>query len=170
MKTRVLFTKTWKDGYFRSLNSIEKLLFIYFFTNEYVNQLWFYECPEDVIAFETFIPIEKVKQIKQKFQADKKIFFYKDHVYLVNAHKYEKYRGQKNEIGKQKIFGLLNTDLFDWYKNVVPDKGIDTRSIPSITHNSEHINNNSENLFNNTEHINNKTENSENVNPDDIPF
>lgn len=144
MKTRIVYTKIWKDEYFRSLKSSEKILFFYFFTNEYVNQIWLYECPDDVISFETSVPIKEVQKIKEKLQMDKKIVFYKSYVYLVNSNKYEDYRGDKNEIAKKKIISLINKDVLDWYNNILDrgiDRGIDTQQIPSIIHNTESINN-----------------------------
>jgi len=144
MKTRILQTKIWKDGYYRSLNSNEKLLFVYFLSNEYVNQIWLYECHNDVIAFDTGIPLKDVENLKAKFQNDKKIAFYKDYVYLVNASKYENYRGDLNDKAREKILSVLPNDVLDWYKAIL-DRGIDGVSIgvyiPTINNKQETINN-----------------------------
>lgn len=134
----------WKDGYVRSLNPTEKLLFIYFLTNEYVNQVWLYECPIDLICFDTGISKKEVEIIKGKLQTDLKIAFYKDYVYLINAQKYETYSGELNQKAKDKILSYIPTDVLDWYTKIL-DRGIDTPintlPIPIINNNIEIINN-----------------------------
>lgn len=142
MKTRIVHTRIWKDSYFRSLNHSEKLFFCWLITNEYVNQIWLYECPDDVISFETSIPAKEIVKIKSKFQNDGKMGFYKSYIYLANAQKYETYTGDKNEVAKEKIVKLLAPDVLGWYMDIIDrgiDTGIDTQEIPSIIHNTENI-------------------------------
>ena len=142
MKTRIVHTRIWKDSYFRSLTHSEKLVFCWLITNEYVNQIWLYECPDDVISFETSITAKEITKIKSKFQKDGKVGFYKSYIYLVNATKYETYTGDRNEIAKEKILKILAPDVSDWYNSILDrgiDRGIEGVYIPSIIHNTENI-------------------------------
>lgn len=142
MKTRILYTKIWQDSFFTSLSTEEKLVFIYYITNDHVNIIHFYECPDRTVIFETGITSTKLLNLKGKLQTDKKMFFYKDYVFLVNAVRYESYTGEKNEEAKRKTIQLLSNDVLAWYKDIIDrgiDRGIDTQPIPPINHKSEII-------------------------------
>ena len=142
MKTRILYTKIWQDSFFVSLSPAEKLLFIYYLTNDQVNIIHFYECPDRRVIFETGITDSILQTSKIKLQTNKKIFFYKDYVFLVNAVRYESYTGEKNEEAKKKTTQLLSSDVLAWYKNIIDrgiDRGMDTQPIPPINHKSEII-------------------------------
>lgn len=54
-KTRYINTKFWNDNYVSELDPIQKLLFIYFLTNEHTNISGIYEVPLKVVALETGI-------------------------------------------------------------------------------------------------------------------
>jgi len=142
MKTRIIYTKIWQDSFFTSLSSEEKIAFIYYLTNDQVNIIHFYECPDRKVIFDTGISLTKLLNLKGKLQTNKKIFFYKDYVFLVNAIRYESYTGEKNEEAKRKTIQLLSSDVLAWYKDIIDrgiDRGIDTQPIPSINHKSEII-------------------------------
>lgn len=142
MKTRIIYTKIWQDSFFSSLSPEEKLVFIYYITNDHVNIIHFYECSDRTVMFDTGISLTKLLNLKGKLQDHKKILFYKDFVFLTNASRYEIYTGEKNEEAKRKILLLLSKDVLDWYNNIL-DRGIDTQPIPSINHNTEIISNKS---------------------------
>lgn len=142
MKTRILYTKIWQDSFFVSLSSAEKLAFIYYLTNDQVNIIHFYECPDRRVMFETGITAPVLQAFKIKLQANKKMYFCKDYVFLVNAIRYESYTGEKNEEAKKKTIQLLSSDVLAWYKDIIDrgiDRGIDTQPIPPINHKSEII-------------------------------
>lgn len=145
MKTRILQTKIWKDEYFCSLNTQEKLLFLYFLTNDKVNILHCYEISSREASFDTGIPAPIVDKARTKFKADGKLGAYKNWLYILNAYKYEEYKGDKNDTAKGKLVKEMSNDVLDWYKAILDtgiDRGIDTPPIPSINHKSEIINNN----------------------------
>jgi hypothetical protein len=125
MKTKIFHTKIWSDSYFSSLTANEKVIFLYYVFNEKVNQLFFYECPNKYVLLDTGINRGILEKAKQKFQQDGKIAFYKDWVFLINAHKYENYNGEKNDTAKEKLKKVMSKDVLDWYNNVL-DRGIDT--------------------------------------------
>lgn len=62
-KTRYINTKYWNDNYVSELDPIQKLLFIYFLTNEHTNISGVYEIPLKVIALETGIDKTMVEKM-----------------------------------------------------------------------------------------------------------
>lgn len=131
MKTKIFHTRIWDDTYFTELGITEKLLFIYYVFNEKNNQLFCYECPEKSTASDTGINTGIIRGIKRKFQKDGKIAFYKGWVYLVNANKYETYRGDKNDIAKDRLRATMASDVLDWYNNLL-DRGIDRGTLDTL--------------------------------------
>jgi hypothetical protein len=116
MKARQVQTKIWRDSYFMSLELDHKMLFIFYFTNEYINVLHCYECPDSLTSFSVGIPIPRIKEIKKHFEANKKIMFKEDYVLLRNAWKYEQYTGKDNENAKEKLINELSDNVKQWYE------------------------------------------------------
>lgn len=155
MITRIIYTEIWQDDFFVGLNPDEKLLFIYFLTNESVNIIHFYKCGISRVKADTGIDTPIILKAQRKFEENGKIYFKNGYVFLRNAHRFEKYEGSKNEVAKSKLFSRFSKDLIDWYINIT-DTPINT---PMDTlYKSEIINHKSETLKHNS------------VNPDDIPF
>lgn len=140
MITRILYTEIWSDDFFINLLPDEKLLFIYFLTNERVNIIHLYQCPISRIKADTGIDTPIIEEAKKKFEVAGKIYFKDGYVFLKNSHRFEKYEGEKNEIAKQKLFDRLSKNIKDWYNNI-SDTPIHTPLIGSINHNTEIINN-----------------------------
>lgn len=135
MKTRILHTQFWKDEYIGTLTPSEKLLFLYFITNECVSIIHLYKISERQVLFDTGIDKATILKAKRKFVTDGKIFFYKDYVFLRNANRYERYIGEKNEAAKQREVANLSSDVLDWYNKLLDtpmDTPIYTPSIPPI--------------------------------------
>lgn len=160
MKTRIIHTKLWTDSFFLDLPFEERYLFLYYLSNSHVNIIHMYECPNALASMETGLTKEIVEKTKIKFERAKKIFFFKNYVYLKNAVKYESYTGEMNEKAKGKLFNELSKDVLSWY-NKISNTPIDTPLIPSIIHNSENISHKLEQAKDNM---------NENVNPDDVPL
>jgi hypothetical protein len=114
MKARQLQTKVWRDGFFLKLSPSEKLLFVFYFTNEFVNIIHLYECPDHLTSFSTGLSVEEIK--KAKSALTDKILFFEDYVFLKNAWKYERYEGTDNENAKAKLIDELSPNIKDWYK------------------------------------------------------
>jgi len=119
MKTRIVHTKIYKDSYFVGLSTEERLLFIYYITNEHINILGLYECPDRIVEFETGINQDLIQKIKLKLEQDEKIFFRGDWVFIKNAYRYQKYKGAKNEKAKADVFNALSRDLKDWIMDII---------------------------------------------------
>ena len=91
MKTRIIFTKFWFDDYIFELPVEEKLVFLYFLTNDKANMIGIYEVNPAQVSFDTGIPIVRIKEIAKKFQEAKKIFFHRNWVCIVNHQRYQSY-------------------------------------------------------------------------------
>lgn len=91
MKYRQLKTDFWDDGYVQSLNPLEKLVFIYLFTNPKVNMTGIYELTDRTICHTLGVRVEELQNIKEKFAADQKYTFYKDYVFINKFHKHNIY-------------------------------------------------------------------------------
>jgi hypothetical protein len=143
MKTRIIHTKIWEDSFFSELSTDEKLIFIYLLTNERINIIHCYECTDRQIMFDTGIDAATLAHAKEKFAEQDKILFKDNYVFLKNAHKYEEFTGDKNELAKEKLTKQLNTTIKQWFISVnddfknTPIKGV---YIPSINKKEEIIN------------------------------
>ena len=66
-KTRYIKTDFWSDSFIESLDPVEKLLFIYLFTNDRLDLCGIYEITLRKISFETGINEDRVQKIISKF-------------------------------------------------------------------------------------------------------
>jgi len=115
MITRIIYTELWQDDFFADLSPNEKLLFLYFLTNDSVNIIHVYRCNLARIKADTGIDTPIIVAAQAKFEQANKIFFKDGYVFLKNAHKFEKYEGEKNDVAKAKLFGRLSKPIIDWY-------------------------------------------------------
>lgn len=120
MVARLIYSKMWSDEFFTSLTAVEKVIFVYFLTNEAVNIINLYERPERVILFDTGVTAKELENAKNRMQAQNKIYFYKDFVYIANAHRYQEFTGDSNKKARQRLFSRLPIDVLDWYYSL-PD-------------------------------------------------
>lgn len=145
MVSRNLYTEIWTDSFFNSLIVSEKLLFIYLLTNDQVNIIHLYKCPDHRIRSDTGIDTPIIEKSKIKFEQAQKMYFKEEYVFLRNAEKFEKYTGLKNEISKEKLLGRLSKGILDWYSdinNTPIDTPINTPTmIPSNININTNINN-----------------------------
>lgn len=102
MKARIFFTKFWTDSYIRDLERDERELFLYLITNDRVDICDVYELPHWLICQTIQQKPKRVDEIKAKFEKDGKFAFRGDWVYGKNFSKYQTFKGEKNEIAKQK--------------------------------------------------------------------
>ena len=66
MKTRIVFTKIWKDSYFSNLNQIEQLAFLFLITNDSVGLTGIYELDDRSITSALKITQQQFNKIKEK--------------------------------------------------------------------------------------------------------
>jgi len=119
METRIIYTKIWQDSYFAELNTTEKLLFFYYLTNPKINIIALYEIQDRIVIFDIQCTKEELDDFKIKMIHDKKMLFRDDYVYIVNAHKYQKYKGITNDIAKVKRYDSIPKEVFQEFDDTV---------------------------------------------------
>ena len=89
-KHRYINTRFWNDNYIANLDPIEKLLFIYFLSNEHTNICGIYELPLKIIGIETGIDREHLQNVLlPRLEKDKKIFYRNGWIAITNFIKYQ---------------------------------------------------------------------------------
>lgn len=111
MKTRIVHTKIWSDGWFLSLSRASKVLFLYLITNERIGLSGIYEIPEGKIMYETGLTSSDLEQAKKDIS--EKATFYKDWVKIHNIDRYQSFTGSKNEIAKEKEIKQISPEVID---------------------------------------------------------
>jgi hypothetical protein len=66
-------SEMWSDDWFFSLNTNEKIVFLYLITNHKTNMLGVYEITMGLISFQTKVSVGEIKTILDKFTKDGKI-------------------------------------------------------------------------------------------------
>jgi len=90
-KSSTIQTKFWNDNYVIDLDPIQKLLFLYFITNQQTNMLGVYELNIRKIAFETGIDKDMVLKILDKFSEDGKFSHKNGYLIIHNFLKHQKF-------------------------------------------------------------------------------
>lgn len=143
MKTRIIFTKFWEDEYIGQLKVDEKLLFFYLLTNDRVGLGSTYECADRIIMFETGISDKRLTEIKEKFERDNRFLFDESYIFIINYEKYNQYRGEKNDLAREKEEEIIGKSRIKVFQDRVSIPYI-SPSDTSINHKSEIINHKSE--------------------------
>jgi len=87
---RQIHVSIWKDEWFIDLNSDEKLLFIYLFSNELASLSGIYKLPIKVMHWETGLDEDFIKNSLIKFEQGNKVIYREGIVWIVNMRKYHK--------------------------------------------------------------------------------
>lgn len=146
MKTRVIHTKFWKDGYVAKLNRAEKIVFIYLLTNENVSMSGIYELNDLEIKTWLGITDTELEEAKKKLQSGGKVFFKDGWVCLKNHNKYNSYgRGEKQAAALVKERSLIPKEIQDYFDTSM-DTSIGGVSILDLNPKSETLNPKSESL------------------------
>lgn len=85
---RQIHTQIWQDNWFLDLNTSEKLLFIYLFSNDRTSLSGLYELHKRTISFETALKSKEVDTILNRFERDGKLYYRDGVVWIVNMKKY----------------------------------------------------------------------------------
>jgi hypothetical protein len=152
MKTRIVFTKIWKDTYFSNLTQIEQLSFLFLITNDSVGLTGIYELDDRSITSALKITQTQLNKIKEKFMSDNKISFYNGWIKIINHDKYNNYSGIKNEVAVNREFSLISREIIENLDRVsigyprVADT-LNNHKSEIINHKSETINQKSKTEF-----------------------
>lgn len=98
-KQRLVNTRFWSDTYISNLDPTEKLLFLYFITNEKTNIAGIYEIPLKFVAMETGIDKEMIEKITKRFETDEKIYYIDGWVFVRNFQKHQSTSSSKVKTG-----------------------------------------------------------------------
>jgi len=137
MTYRAIHTSIWKDEWFLDLSPQEKLLFIYLFSNEQTTVCGVYRIALKVIAFETGIDYQVVKDTLAKFEKDGKVHYQDGIIWIVNLRRY-------NDNGSPKLKIKIDRELseipdcelkreYHKYYSDNPEYPSDTLPIPNLT-------------------------------------
>ena len=85
---RQIHTKIWNDEWFLDLDSQEKLLFIYLFSNPRACLAGIYDIPLRVIAFDTALDLAVIAEALKKFESKGKVFYDNGWVFIPKLVKY----------------------------------------------------------------------------------
>lgn len=88
-KQRYVNTKFWTDGYISELDPIEKLLFLYFITNQQTDICGIYEVPLKTVSTDTGIEKEMVKKVLDRFERDEKMKYQNGWICIRNFIKHQ---------------------------------------------------------------------------------
>lgn len=83
-KTRMISTDLWSDTWIDWLDPIEKLLYIYCFTNDKSSWCWATEIPIKKIWYETGVDRDMVSKILKRFEDDGKVIYYNWYLLVKN--------------------------------------------------------------------------------------
>ncbi len=158
MKTRIIHTKVWRDGWFVNLSKEAKLLWIYLLTNDKINISGFYEITDRELEFDLGFKVDKdiTDQLKPK------AIFCMGWVFIPNIEKYNSYRNSpKNQTAFIREIECIPRVVIN---TILSDTSIDT-SIDTTPILLEIINHKSETKNQKPEILN--KESKEN---DDLPF
>lgn len=89
-KLRSVNTKFWNDTFIETLDSKEKLLFLYLLTNPLANILGIYEISLNRISFDTGITIESIEKGLKGFESAGKVYYLDGFIILSNFQKNQK--------------------------------------------------------------------------------
>jgi hypothetical protein len=90
-KLRSVNTQFWSDPYIEELTPSEKLLYLYFITNEKTNMLGVYELSIKKIGFETGLNKDVIEKALKGFESVGKMRYTQNHVVLLNFAKHQNY-------------------------------------------------------------------------------
>lgn len=110
-KQRIVNTRFWNDTFISSLDPIEKLLFIYFITNEHTNICGIYELPLKIAAIETGIDESMFKKILPRLKP--KLFYIDGWVCAVNFPKHQAKDNPKIKKGIENEMMAIPKDILE---------------------------------------------------------
>lgn len=143
MKTRIIYTKIWKDDWFLELTDDAQRLFMFLLTCEDINLCGVFEMSDREIKTRTRLEGESLKKAKSDLEG--KVVFHNGWVRIVNNSKYYCYSGNLNDKARVSELNRIPRDTL----SILYPYSIDT----PINHKLEIINHKSETI--NTELINN---------------
>ena len=137
-KNRFINTKMWEDGWFSTLDPIEKLFFIYLLTNPMTNIAGCYEISKKTIGVATGLEQNVVEEILSRFERDGKVCYRDGWLVIFNFIKHQNYKSPK-------IVSGLKSELENIPKNIAQMIKLpnDLYGIDTVSHLNSNSNSNS---------------------------
>lgn len=110
-KERIINTRFWNDGFVSHLDPIEKLLFIYFLTNEHTNISGIYELPLKIAAVETGIDPSMMEKIMPRLSP--KVSYESGYVIIPNFVKHQHFDSGNVQVGIKRELSLIPSHILD---------------------------------------------------------
>jgi len=144
---RQIHTCIWKDSWFIELESDQKLLFIYLFSNERANLTGLYDLSLRVVAFETGLDMPTIESGLAMFAEANKVFYEDGMVWVPTLLRHNaknitspKIQAHLKAVIKSTRDCPLKDRWIAYYNQAVPDGyRIDTLSIPNPESDHEHV-------------------------------
>lgn len=111
-KLRSVNTQFWSDPWVEDLTPSEKLLYLYFITNEKTNMLGVYELSIKKISFETGIDKKTIQNALKGFERIGKVKYTNNYIVLLNYTKHQNYNTNMKKSAID-VFNNLPKELND---------------------------------------------------------
>ena len=116
-KQRYISSDFWTDSFVQDITNIDKLLFIYLFTNNHVDLCGIYEITLKTISFESGIDIKSVSKALEGFSAKKKVLYQNGWIKLVNFQKHLK-TNPNIQKGVERSLSLIPSDIVKGFERL----------------------------------------------------
>jgi len=142
MKTRIIHTKIWQDAFFTELTPTQKLLFVYYISNDNIGLTGIYEITDRQVMFDTGLNREQIAEAKALFENNRKIMFKDNWVYSINSKKLNGYAGEKIDKALEKEESDIPDEIIKHFQDTlsIQYQGVSSTLDTSINHKSEIIN------------------------------
>lgn len=118
-KQRMINTRFWNDGYVSNLTALQKLLFLYFLTNEHTNMAGIYELPIKIISVETGIGDKDLIDILPKLEG--KVYYIDGWVFVKNFTRHQNLNSKFIQIAIDKAKKLVPRKILIRIKEIEPE-------------------------------------------------
>jgi len=118
MTQRLIKSSFWSDPYIENLNPIEKMLYLYFLTNDKTNLIGIYELSIRRMAFQTGIESKKLVTILRKFEEHKKIAYKNSYVFILNFLKHQNLNNSNIKKGIEREYVALPEDCKEYARGI----------------------------------------------------
>ena len=130
LKYRIVHTKFWSDNYIASVDPLEKLLFLYFITNQYTNISGIYELPLKQIAMDTGIDRDNLEKVfLPRLAIANKIYYADGWIKVVNFQKWQNTKSVTVQKGIENEIAMVPKNVLDKLKSMEYAYPMDTVSI-----------------------------------------
>ena len=109
-KLRSVNTQFWSDPWVEDLTPSEKLLYLYFITNEKTNMLGVYELSIKKISFETGVDKSTIEKALKGFERVRKVKYTNNYIVLLNFTKHQHYNTNMKKSAID-VYNLLPKEL-----------------------------------------------------------